>query len=1449
MADVVIRLDGVAITTHVNYARTSFVGVADGQVGSASVVLEDPDQVLVASDFRAGMTLELYVDGEREWDGWVFGVRRGYNFDADDTAQGTPRDWTLTGLDRNLLFQKRFLFRQDDPTDPTGLRDWEQGTMDRTALEYAIANYVDLAGDGIDTSGGIKTIATPGPYEDFTLGYVGAQLGTLFEDASKITGGVFFIGPDRVLRYVGDTDVTAPFDLCDTDHGVGYREFEAVLEGTDMANDALVWGAGVGSADPAFGRYRSTDSIATHGLWQWSDQYLGSSLDLTMERRAETYVEGSPSHRRGHGDPVPAVTCVIHEPGVHAGHVVDFHAHTFDYTQHLPVRKVAITFPTPDAVRYELELSLKVDTPYGVPDLWDFGSRNPPPDDPPPPTGGTPDGGTPVLIDHFDDEPELGPYIMGFEQGYTSGLSHSFLMPDGSGYEGGVVGGITRRYVLLFQYTQSTVSGSTGGPTDLLPSPWELIAGGGVSCTHGLIPFNNGHPFDRMRVWRFDVDAWAGEPEQLPPTGATVVVGSPLATEVLWISLLVGGTDNLYVGPSTNDWDQNDWSSGLPVTELGERALYLSLAFNLAWDNAEHGLPLNAEDHNTSIVTGTPADFTPLATAVGGDKTILLDYAYSPVDTGAGLPTRTMTGYSGTGGSQDFITTFLLGLRGDSSATVVVTPGVDVTGADPAIQPGGNVYEFEDHQVVVVEDSHLQLAPAAGPGVFTTPTTTVRSGEWAIIDDPGAAITPVPAAQGELVGDQPTAPWVFVPFDLRFLYSPSNNNYSFIDQRLNLIRFDPSGSESAVILGNPYRAAWLAELALQLDFFNDATQDVFLTFQNAYWGGTGILPEVHADPYVTGGDLTVLDPWHHYWFHIVSNEYPIDPGDQYYLRIQASEPYDEAAGGWYLRVKMWKAGAVEPGWQIEDIMPMYKPGATTYLGHPNIVGLIDSTTDGFEYGSVSWRSYTQGVEEPAVATAETGTFGTSHTHALPDGSNDPDKTLLLFLSGDRTVQNLAASLNALGWTTEAVDGTVPSGVFSRAGDATFAATGATFTITTPSNCNVQTYIVLLETEGAGSVAVAAAVSSTSNPPSLDPSWPTTTPTAWYTLAVAGFATECSFTAQPSGYPQVHASQAYRDHGSGPWESSMVVGRVLSDGNTRNPPPYTTPCASRSYTVAVRLPLPSAQPAGGAEMRIDAWWSMTGGDTPTSVIAVEGEDGLYQTSEPYQAGTLRVFADGIALRAGIDFIEVDPVSGTFRVYGEGDLSASLSTRYRRWETPTVSAGDVYRPAPVQQYGWGSALDGYNCSMAASVMALDRHTLGANSVFSGTPRSTPPMHRSFQSDQSGGASVFDIADAWDNGWNQTFFDPGYLSWATFVARIESGRGAVLSGLYGALPASKRFSAFTQGHALYINERLANGNFWGCDPLFRHPLVYTEEELRTYALSLTGDGTALAGFTGVT
>lgn len=421
---IVWKYEGDDITADVDLKTARAVARTNGGVGEAIVKVLDKTHTYEPGYFHAGGTLELYIGGTRVWDGWVFRAGRTWAFDVDDTTNptATPRYWLLRGLDRNLLLQRRFIYNQEDPADASGIPDFPFGTTDKVALEQMLTDFTDLE---IDLD--INEISTPSEQESFVLGQIGAPVGMLFEDCSKVTGGVYYVGPDRILHYADDLAITAPFSLSDTpadDAGsVGYREIEDELASEEMANDALVWGAGRGSAQPNFARYEKTSSITAYGRWQWSDTWSGMYKRASLQKRAETYVEGSTNHLRGHGEPIPETRCVIFEPGIVAGMVVRIRHHTYGVNQVLPVREVTMTFPTPHAVRYELLLALSYDSPFGIVDNW-WGDEDIPIGDP----GWRPGTSCGVSIDEFDRT-----YNTGVTDGWGTATDGSVWLPDNSG--------------------------------------------------------------------------------------------------------------------------------------------------------------------------------------------------------------------------------------------------------------------------------------------------------------------------------------------------------------------------------------------------------------------------------------------------------------------------------------------------------------------------------------------------------------------------------------------------------------------------------------------------------------------------------------------------------------------------------------------------------------------------------------------------------------------------------------------------------------------------------------------------------------------------------------------------------------------------------------------------------------------------------------------------------
>jgi hypothetical protein len=257
-------------------------------------------------------------------------------------------------------------------------------------------------------------------------------------------------------------------------------------------------------------------------------------------------------------------------------------------------------------------------------------------------------------------------------------------------------------------------------------------------------------------------------------------------------------------------------------------------------------------------------------------------------------------------------------------------------------------------------------------------------------------------------------------------------------------------------------------------------------------------------------------------------------------------------------------------------------------------------------------------------------------------------------------------------------------------------------------------------------------------------------------------------------------------------------------------------------------------------------------------------GVVTDTTDYGTGP-EVAPDAIEAVSGVDFIEVDPGLGSFKLLHLcEDLSQQLTLSYvpiyevAGGTPPAIlpdpgadaSGTSVYRPADQMQLGWGTRYDGVNCGMTASAMALDRHTLGAYSATNGYPLSTPPNMRNFSGVTAvDGTNLQDAIAAWHNGWRQTLTYPGFTSWSYFVARITEGRGAICEGSYATLPTYlKKQASFDGPHSLYINEMLSDGSFWGFDPLYRAPLIYPADVLRTYMEALA-NGQIEAAYTQIT
>ena len=174
---------------------------------------------------------------------------------------------------------------------------------------------------------------------------------------------------------------------------------------------------------------------------------------------------------------------------------------------------------------------------------------------------------------------------------------------------------------------------------------------------------------------------------------------------------------------------------------------------------------------------------------------------------------------------------------------------------------------------------------------------------------------------------------------------------------------------------------------------------------------------------------------------------------------------------------------------------------------------------------------------------------------------------------------------------------------------------------------------------------------------------------------------------------------------------------------------------------------------------------------------------------------------------------------------------------------------YRPALVRQAD-GSALQWYNCTMASAATALDRHNQGAK-------LSTGAKMRAYQDNQYGGTTLVDAQTAWSRGYGESLENHFGISWATLIAALRYGRGAIIQGWYAYFGsyASQLNRGFN--HAVYCNEVSADGlSLLILDPLASAPKWVPTSVIQQFCGHLQlgngaelGVGLVYAGFTRAT
>lgn len=313
-SDIRITINDQDLTDRVLFSSARFEGQLGAMPGTADVTIKDDDQTL---DFTTGDEMTLTIDGVRQWGGFILSATRTFAFPAVDTTDPdavTARQWKLTGVDYNILFDKRIVNNPDDPTHhlPFYTLDKTMGELLRTEL---FTLYLDLSGDGLDTTTYVDDMFAPrfdadgNPDPNGTKDGSWPQQGSTWRQAMEDFaqfGAVYYIDADKNVHFHavettsaawGFSDVPNFLPLPDASATYGMREFEEIEDATALADDAFVWGgsewAGA-SGGTVFARKQNTSAIDEHGRWQYAETRFGELKDQGMvTARANVIVSGN----------------------------------------------------------------------------------------------------------------------------------------------------------------------------------------------------------------------------------------------------------------------------------------------------------------------------------------------------------------------------------------------------------------------------------------------------------------------------------------------------------------------------------------------------------------------------------------------------------------------------------------------------------------------------------------------------------------------------------------------------------------------------------------------------------------------------------------------------------------------------------------------------------------------------------------------------------------------------------------------------------------------------------------------------------------------------------------------------------------------------------------------------------------------------------------------------
>ena len=456
------KINGVDITDDVVIEDAEFNSMASGaQPGTCSFRLKDKEHTYA---FVVGQTLTLEINGKPIWGGWVQNISRQFFFPYTGSvhlgstlsegvivpcigvATEMPRAWKIEGIDYNILFRKRFASNKADRADME-LKSWPVGTHDDVQIHYLCENHLDLEDDGINTTSMVEYVGTPNP--DTAGNAYGASWSweAAMGNIADYPGAIYYIDSEKRLVYTDVDTVSSDYWLSDVPlpGTLGYRDMEIIYNGSQLVNDALVWGVGQGSDKTQFKRVRDDASITAHGLWQQGDFRSDMYRQASVDKRASGFVYGSPQNKRGGKDDAVSIIVTVFEPVFLAGQKVDFTSNVFGFSDVIPIRQMKTTFPTNGDPQFDLTLSHNIDQPWNTSEfLFPKFHFNVPKIIIPPPTLPTDRCPTPNTGRMFED---ANGNVTSLDMGWLPVFTDDFTRPNGTqpndskfGYWGDVAG-------------------------------------------------------------------------------------------------------------------------------------------------------------------------------------------------------------------------------------------------------------------------------------------------------------------------------------------------------------------------------------------------------------------------------------------------------------------------------------------------------------------------------------------------------------------------------------------------------------------------------------------------------------------------------------------------------------------------------------------------------------------------------------------------------------------------------------------------------------------------------------------------------------------------------------------------------------------------------------------------------------------------------------------------